>query len=85
MGHEYDDHDYATQESPDVLVEVAADFIDTINEFWYDPYLLNKKSNNSDDHGTVNVDQGHHDEDHDNLTRHEQQNNSEEVNETNQE
>ena len=63
MGYDYIEHDYAIQENPDALVVVAADFIDTINSFWYDPYVLNVKSNTTDDddddddeHHYVNVD-----------------------------
>lgn len=65
-----------------MLVEVAADLIDTINTFWYDPFVLNKKSNDTKDedfhHDTVPAYQGHEDyldhEDHDstNQTGHEQ-------------
>ena len=55
------------------MLEVAEDLIETINDFWYDPYVLNKKDNTTD-HVTVNVDQGHHNVDHHNITGHEQNN-----------
>lgn len=60
-------------ESPDILLEVAADLIDSVNDIWYDPYLLNKTHHDSD-----SVDQDHHyEEDHDDDTGHDQQNNNE--------
>ena len=70
MGHDGDDHHYVEEvnynDSPDVLVEVAADLLDTVNTFWYDPFVLNKKSNNTnldeDHHDTVIVYENHHDD-----------------------